>query len=59
MNRQDYISDIGNYYNSKKFISKLRVLKAKKIIYLLTDRNRQDQTGIDRIIYLIEKIMTT
>ena len=30
MNRQDYISDIGNYYNSKKFISKLRVLKAKK-----------------------------
>ena len=47
-NRQDYMSDIENYYNIKKFISNVRILKAKR-----SDRISEEQTGIDKIIYLI------
>ena len=31
-----------------KFISHVGILKPKKIIYLVTERNRQDQTGTDK-----------
>ena len=48
------MSDIENYYNIKKFISNVRILKAKR-----SDRISEEQTGIDRIIYLIEKIIAS
>ena len=37
-NRQDYMSDIENYYNIKKFISNVRILKAKR-----SDRISEEQ----------------
>ena len=43
-NRQDYISDIENYCIIKKFIYQTGNQEV---------RNRKEQTGINRIIYLI------
>ena len=37
------MSDIENYYNVKKFISNVRILKAKR-----SDRISEEQTGIRR-----------